>query len=231
MSILETRMKILSPIHLRHYTEMQAYMPIYEAMKNFTYSRQAHTPDECWILQHTPVYTLGLAGKLSHILNPGNIEVCQSDRGGQVTYHGPGQLILYLLLDLKRRRLHIKSLVYALEASIIAFLAAQGIDAQRRERAPGVYVGSAKIAALGLRIRHGYSYHGLSLNVDMDLSPFTGINPCGYPDLAVTQLRDLGCMLNVDAAAAALVPYLHYYLDNPYVETISPPSRGSPARG
>jgi lipoyl(octanoyl) transferase len=218
MSTTQTRMKISFPLHLRRYPGLQAYAPIYQAMQDFTAARTAESADECWLLQHTPVYTLGLAGKSSHILNPQGIPVYHIDRGGQVTYHGPGQVVVYVLLDLKRRGLYVKSLVYALEQSIIDFLADQGIVAQRRDKAPGVYVENAKIAALGLRIRRGYSYHGLSLNVDMDLSPFQGINPCGYPGLAVTRLRDLGCALDAVAAGEALIPYLIHYLEQPYVK-------------
>lgn len=147
--------------------------------------------DEIWILSHKPVFTLGQAGKREHVLDPGDIPVVKVDRGGQVTYHGPGQLVIYLLLDVRKRGFGVRRLVQLIEAAIIASLADWGIDAVTRSGAPGVYVGDAKIAALGLRIRNGCSYHGLSLNVQMDLSPFKRINPCGYAGLAVTQVADL----------------------------------------
>ena len=147
--------------------------------------------DEIWLLSHKPVFTLGQAGRREHLLNPGNIPVVHSDRGGQVTYHGPGQLIVYLLLDVKRRKLGVRNLVELIESSVIETLAGLGITAHCQPGAPGVYVDNAKIAALGLRIRRGRSYHGLSLNVDMDLAPFALIDPCGYADLEVTRVSDL----------------------------------------
>lgn len=161
-------------------------------MQDFTAQRTPETPDELWLLQHPPVYTQGLAGKPEHLLNPTNIPVVQIDRGGQITYHGPGQIVAYLLLDLKRRGLGVKELVWRMEEALIHLLAEYGVSAQRIEKAPGVYVGAAKIAALGLRIKNQCSYHGLSLNVDMDLSPFANINPCGYAGLAVTRTCDQG---------------------------------------
>lgn len=172
---------------------MTAYNETYVAMREFTDTRDAHTPDELWLVQHPPVYTLGQAGRREHLLDTQAIPVLPVDRGGQVTYHGPGQLVVYVLIDLKRRpQWGIKQLVTQLEQAVIDYLATQQHVAERRAKAPGVYVQAQKIAALGLRVRHGCSYHGLSLNIDMDLSPFAGINPCGYPDLAVTQVRDLG---------------------------------------
>jgi lipoyl(octanoyl) transferase len=161
-------------------------------MQRFTEERTADTPDELWLVEHPPVFTLGLNGKAEHLLNPGAIDVIQVDRGGQVTYHGPGQVVLYLLVDLRRRGLGVRALVHRMEQAVIALLAGYGIPARARLDAPGVYVDGAKIASLGLRVRRGCSYHGLALNVDMDLEPFSRINPCGYPGLAVTQLRDLG---------------------------------------
>ncbi|EIJ42975.1 lipoate-protein ligase B [Beggiatoa alba B18LD] len=168
------------------------YAPIYQTMQAFTDARTADTPDELWFLQHYPVYTLGQAGKVEHLLDTGNIPIQPIDRGGQVTYHGLGQLVVYILMDLKRRHWGVRQLVTALEQAIIDYLAQHQITATRREHAPGVYVADRKIAALGLRVRHGCSYHGLSFNINMDLKPFNGINPCGYPDLQVTQLIDLG---------------------------------------
>ena len=153
------------------------YLSTYEAMQVFTASRSPATPDELWLCEHPPVFTQGLAGLASHLLAPGDIPVVQTNRGGQVTYHGPGQVVIYLLLDLTRRHIKVRELVSAIEQGVINLLADYGVTAERRDGAPGVYVGAAKIAALGLRIRHGCSYHGVSLNVDMDLSPFDAINP------------------------------------------------------
>jgi len=164
---------------------------VWQSMKSFTEERDAHTRDQLWLTEHDPVYTLGLNGRREHVLGAGDIPVLQIDRGGQVTYHGPGQLVLYTLIDLNRLGIGIRDLVTAIEQAIIDLLAGFGIEAHARPEAPGVYVGEAKIAALGLRVRKGRSYHGLSLNLDMDLSPFSGIDPCGYKGLAVTQLADL----------------------------------------
>jgi lipoyl(octanoyl) transferase len=184
------------------------YLPVFAAMRAFTEVRDAATPDELWQVEHPPVFTQGLAGKPEHLLNPGAIPVVQTDRGGQVTYHGPGQVVVYCLLDVRRLGLSVRGLVTALEQAVIELLAGYGIAAHARPRAPGVYVEDAKIAALGLRIRQGRSYHGLSLNVDMDLEPFTRINPCGYPGLRVTQLCDLGVTLPPDEIAEELLPRL-----------------------
>ncbi|WP_210756900.1 lipoyl(octanoyl) transferase LipB [Caldichromatium japonicum] len=159
-------------------------------MRAFTEMRGPTTPDELWLLEHAPVFTLGQAGLPEHLLDPGTIPVIQSDRGGQVTYHGPGQLIAYLLFDLRRAGIGVRYLVERLEQAVIDLLHGYGIRGERRPGAPGVYVAEAKIAALGLRVRNGCCYHGLALNVAMDLAPFARINPCGYPGLAVTQLAD-----------------------------------------
>jgi len=167
------------------------YESTWSAMNAFTLGRDENQEDECWFLQHNPVFTLGQAGKPEHILNPHQIPVVNTDRGGQVTYHGPGQLVVYLLVDIKRRKIGIRQLVDLIENSIIELLDGYGIVAATRKGAPGVYVEEKKIAALGLRIKQGCSYHGLSLNVDMDLEPFSYINPCGYPGMSVTQLREL----------------------------------------
>lgn len=167
------------------------YTPVWRAMQDFTNTRTAETPDELWVLQHNPVFTQGQAGKPEHVLDTHGIPVVQSDRGGQVTYHGPGQLVVYFLLDVRRRGFGVRTLVDLIENSLIAVLASYGIDAQLRKGAPGVYVEGRKIAALGLRMRKGGSLHGLSFNVDMDLTPFSYINPCGYAGMEVTQLRDL----------------------------------------
>ena len=171
---------------------LQPYAPVYARMRRFNEGRGADTVDEIWLLQHEPVFTLGLAGRREHLLRPGAVPVRQTDRGGQVTYHGPGQIVVYTLLDLRRRNLPIKRFVSLLEQAVIDLLRRYGIAGQRRAGAPGVYVGGAKIAALGVRVRKGCCYHGLALNVDMDLAPFQAINPCGYPGLPVTQLADLG---------------------------------------
>ena len=174
------------------------YLSTLEAMKAFTDGRNADTPDELWLLQHPRVFTQGLAGKAEHVLAPGDVPVIQVDRGGQVTYHGPGQWVIYLLVDLRRRQLGVRKLVDLIEQSLVQLLAEYGIDAAADPTAPGVYVAGEKIAALGLRIRRGCSYHGLSLNVDMDLEPFSRINPCGYEGLSVTSMAQLQPELALD---------------------------------
>lgn len=184
------------------------YAPTFAAMQEFTATRTAETADELWIVEHPPVFTLGQAGKPEHLLRDIGIPLVQIDRGGQVTYHGPGQVVIYLLLDLNRRQLKVRELVRHIEQAVIDLLAAHGVTAERHTNAPGVYVGGAKIAALGLRIRRGCSYHGVALNVQMDLSPFAAINPCGYPGLAVTQTHDLGLTLTPDTAADELTRHL-----------------------
>ena len=182
-------------------------------MQAFTDARTPETPDEIWLTEHPPIYTLGLAGRREHLHRDGGIPVLKVDRGGQITYHGPGQLIVYLLLDIGRRRLGVRQLVRAIEDSVIQLLDSYGVAAAVRGGAPGVYVqrldSEAKIAALGLKIRNGRSYHGLALNIDMDLAPFADIDPCGYRGLAVTQLRDLG----IDAPRAEIESRLVAALD------------------
>lgn len=169
------------------------YESTWHRMRDFTMARTADTPDELWQVEHSPIYTLGVAAKPEHLPRTDNhIPVIKTDRGGQITYHGPGQVVIYTLLDLRRRNLGVRTLVRRLEQAVIELLKAYRIEAKGREDAPGVYVAGAKIAALGLRVRNGCCYHGLSLNVDMDLAPFGAINPCGYPGLEITQLRDLG---------------------------------------
>jgi len=163
----------------------------WDAMKSFTARRDEDSEDEIWMVQHPPVYTLGLNGKTQHILDKGEIPVIRSDRGGQVTYHGPGQLIVYFMLDMNARNLGVKQFVSDMESLVIAVLQRYGLHPERKEKAPGVYVDDAKIAALGLRVKHGCSYHGLSLNVEMDLEPFYRINPCGFTGLASTQVTEL----------------------------------------
>lgn len=185
------------------------YEPVWRAMQSFTAARSADTPDELWQVEHPPVYTLGVAAKPEHLPRTDNgIPLVKTDRGGQITYHGPGQIVIYTLLDLRRRNLGVRALVRRLEQAVIELLEGYRIDANGREDAPGVYVAGAKIAALGLRVRNGCCYHGLSLNVDMDLTPFGAINPCGYPGLEVTQLRDLGVCDPAEAIAEKLLDRL-----------------------
>lgn len=184
------------------------YQTSYQAMSSFTTARSSLATDEIWCLQHPPVYTLGLAGRQEHILDAGQIPVVKTDRGGQVTYHGPGQLIIYLLLDLRRRKIGIKDYVHILEQSLIDYLDQAGLSAERRPGAPGVYIDGRKIAALGIRVRRGCCYHGLALNVNMDISPFKGINPCGYPELEVVQLADLLPITTLTEVTDGLLEYL-----------------------
>ncbi|OED45856.1 octanoyltransferase [Endozoicomonas sp. (ex Bugula neritina AB1)] len=211
----------------------RSYEPVWQAMKAFTHQRNEHAQDEIWLVQHDPVFTQGQAGKPEHVLLPGNIPVVQVDRGGQVTYHGPGQLVVYFLINVRRMDSGPRSLVSALENAVISLLASYGIESANKPDAPGVYVGEAKIAALGLRFRKGCSYHGLSLNVDMDLEPFHRINPCGYAGLAVTQLTDLIEDVDFNLVGKQLVQCLITELgyngaelvidtDVPYGEILSP---------
>lgn len=175
-----------------------AYAPVADAMRAFTQGRDENTADELWLLEHTPVYTLGQAGRREHLLDPGQIPVVQSDRGGQVTYHGPGQMVAYTLVDLRRARIGIRSYVALLEQCVVDILHELGVASGRVQGAPGVYVGAAKVAALGLRARRSCTYHGIALNVRMSLAPFAGINPCGFAGLEVTQTSELGIELGVD---------------------------------
>lgn len=181
------------------------YEPTWRAMSEFTDRRDGETTDELWLLEHPPVFTLGQAGRREHVLAPGDIPVVQVDRGGQVTYHGPGQLVAYPMLDLRRRGIGIRQLVHSLEQAVIEQLAGYGIEAARREKAPGVYVDGRKIAALGLRVRRGCTFHGLAFNVDMDLEPFSRINPCGYEGLETTTVANLGGPANLDRVGRDLV--------------------------
>ena len=176
---------------------LQDYEPLWHAMQKFTDDRSPSTADEIWFAEHPPVFTLGLNAKPEHLLAPGDIPVVQVDRGGQVTYHGPGQLMIYPLLDLKRGRIGVRDLVTALEQSIVRLAAGFGIDALARKDAPGVYVEQRKIASVGLRVRRGSSFHGMALNLTLDLEPFTRINPCGFADLEVTSLEQLGVSIEV----------------------------------
>jgi len=184
------------------------YVPVWREMQAFSATRSRDTTDELWVVEHPPVFTLGLNGKVEHLLNPADIPVIKVDRGGQVTYHGPGQLVVYTLLDIQRRHLGVKELVRHIEQAIIMLLAEYGIEAEGREDAPGVYVAGAKIAALGLRIKKGRTYHGLALNISMDLGPFSQINPCGYAGMSVTQTRDLGIQASLPELRDRLLEHL-----------------------
>ena len=187
---------------------LAAYEPTWRAMQRFTDDRDSATADEIWFVEHPPVFTLGLNASREHLLSPGDIPVVQIDRGGQVTYHGPGQLLVYPLIDLKRQGLGVREMVVALEDAVIACVAELGVQAQGSREAPGVYVDGAKLASIGLRIRRGASYHGLALNVSLDLAPFERINVCGYQGLAVTRLADLGIAADLGAVADGLTPHL-----------------------
>lgn len=186
---------------LVHFLGRQEYEPLWRAMQRFTEERDAATPDELWFTEHPPVFTLGLNAKREHLLAPGDIPVVQIDRGGQVTYHGPGQLMIYPLVDLKRAGLAVRALVTALEKSVIDLVGGFGLEAECRAGAPGVYVGGRKLASVGLRVRRGASYHGMALNVDLDLEPFSRINPCGYAGLEMTDLARLGIRESIPQVA------------------------------
>lgn len=186
----------------------RAYEPVWRAMQAFTDARNSDTADELWLVEHDPVFTLGQTGKAEHVLLPGDIPVLQVDRGGQVTYHGPGQLVLYPLMDLRRLKIGAREYVCRIEQAIIDTLADWNIGAVRRDGAPGVYVAGAKIAAIGIRVRRGCTFHGLAFNIDMDLSPFSRINPCGYAGLRVTSMVDLGGPSGLQAVKPALVEHV-----------------------
>lgn len=201
------------PLRVRELGRAQ-YLDTWRAMQAFTDQRGADTPDELWVLEHEPVFTLGMNADPAHLLAPGDIPVVQVDRGGQVTYHGPGQLLVYPLIDLRRAGLGVRDLVTALEQAVIATAAAFGIAAATRPGAPGVYVEGAKLASVGIRVRRGASYHGAAINVDMDLGPFSRINPCGFEGLTMTQLAALGGPRDIAAVAGVLVPELHRSLES-----------------
>jgi lipoyl(octanoyl) transferase len=187
---------------------VRAMPDVWAEMQRFTAERDASTQDEIWFVEHPPVFTLGLSGNRAHVLDPGDIPVVQTDRGGQVTFHGPGQLVCYVLIELKRRGLNVRSLVQALESAVIDTARDHAVEAYARREAPGVYVAGRKLAAVGLRVRRGCSYHGIAVNVSMDLTPFSQINPCGYPGLEVTQLADLCAIDSVARCRAELTPHL-----------------------
>jgi len=206
--VTATPANLLPAIEIRHLGRAE-YEPTWRTMQTFTAQRDAATSDEIWLVEHPPVYTLGIAARAQHLPRLDNgIAVVKTDRGGQITYHGPGQIVAYLLLDLRRRGLSVRPLVTRMEQAVIGLLADYGIEARARSDAPGAYVGNAKIAAVGLRIRRGCCYHGLALNVEMDLRPFAAIDPCGYPGLAVTQLRDLGIGDSLATAGERLTQHL-----------------------
>ena len=198
---------LVPPLTIKHLGVVE-YDATWRAMQAFTAQRNSDTNDEIWLLQHPPVYTQGLAGKPEHLLTTSSIPVIKTDRGGQITYHGPGQIVTYVLVDLKRKGIGVKELVGRIEQSIIDVLSAYGIDAERKVGAPGVYVKGAKIAALGLRVKSGCSYHGLALNVAMDLTPFRAINPCGYVGMEVTDLATLGVRVSINDVMTTLSQHL-----------------------
>ncbi|MGA4563761.1 lipoyl(octanoyl) transferase LipB [Enterobacter hormaechei] len=200
---------------------LQPYEPVSQAMHEFTDMRDDTTPDEIWLVEHLPVFTQGQAGKAEHLLMTGDIPVIQSDRGGQVTYHGPGQQVMYVLLNLKRRKLGVRELVTLLEQTVVNTLAEYGIDAHPRADAPGVYVGEMKICSLGLRIRKGCSFHGLALNINMDLTPFQRINPCGYAGMEMTQMRQWVDTATPENIRPALLKKFLALLNNPDYEYIA----------
>ncbi len=200
----------MNPI-IKHLGQVE-YVPTWRAMEQFTLERGPETPDEIWFLEHPPVFTLGLAGKMEHVLAPGEIPVVHIDRGGQVTYHGPGQLVVYPLIDLRRRKLGVRELVEALENSVIDTLAGYGIQARGRRDAPGVYVDARKVCSIGIRVRRGCRYHGIAFNVAMDLEPFQRINPCGYAGLEMTQVSALGGPDSLRRVAEDLTPALLEHL-------------------
>lgn len=207
-NLARARAKALVPEPVIRHLGCAPYEATWRAMQSFTADRGAHSADEIWFLEHAPIFTLGMNASRAHLVAPGDIPVLQIDRGGEVTYHGPGQLVVYPLIDLKRAALGVRDLVTALEASVIDYVAELGIEAHARRDAPGVYVGERKLASLGIRIRRGASYHGLALNVAMDLAPFARINPCGFAGLQMTQLAQLGGPAQVATVAQALAPHL-----------------------
>ena len=190
----------------------QEYVPLWHEMRDFTDTRDEDTPDEIWFCEHPPVFTLGLNAAKEHLLAPGDIPVVQIDRGGQVTFHGPGQLMVYPLIDIRRANIGVRRLVTALEQSVVDLAAANNVEAAARADAPGVYVEDKKLASVGLRIRRGSSFHGMALNVEIDLEPFTRINPCGYEELEMTDLHRLGIDLPLEETADKLTPYLLQHL-------------------
>jgi lipoyl(octanoyl) transferase len=191
----------------------QDYVPLWREMQRFTDERDENTPDEIWFVEHPPVFTMGLNASEEHLLAPGDIPVVQIDRGGQVTFHGPGQLMVYPLIDLRRSNIGVRPLVTALEQSVVDLVAEHEVEAVANPDAPGVYVGGDKLASVGLRIRRGSSLHGMALNVDIDLEPFSRINPCGYPELQMTDLHRVGIDLELEQTSQELLPHFLRHLD------------------
>lgn len=222
----------MSKLIIRQFTDCLDYETTWQAMRQFTDHRDENTPDELWLLEHFPVFTQGQAGKAEHILNPNNIPVVQTDRGGQVTYHGPGQLIAYTLFDIQRLGISTRSLVRTIEQVVIDCLAELNIQAEAREDAPGIYVERAKICSIGLRVRRGCAYHGIAFNIDMDLTPFSYINPCGYRGLKMTQIRDFVPAVTLANIRQKIIPLFlrHFRYNQPVVlEKTVPESHHEPA--
>lgn len=215
---MSMHVKVSQQLNIR-YLGLQAYLPTWKKMSDFSSDRDKQSIDEIWVVEHLPVFTQGSAGKPEHLLYQSAIPVVKSDRGGQITYHGPGQLIIYLMIDIRRKAFNIRTLVSIIETSIIQLLADQHIVAHAKKEAPGVYVNGKKIASLGLKIRKGCSFHGLALNIDMDLSPFQQINPCGYKDLKMTQCRDEGLTLTLQQLAPILIQKLSQQLNYVQIES------------
>ncbi len=198
----------MNKLIIRDVSALQAYEPVWEAMRQLTDQRNANTNDEVWLMEHYPVFTQGQAGKPEHVLNPHNIPIVQCDRGGQVTYHGPGQLMIYTLIDIKRLNLNTRNFVRQLEQLIVNYLSSYDVSAKNKIDAPGVYVNDAKICSIGLRVRKGFSYHGLAFNINMDLTPFSYINPCGFKGLAMAQVRDFKPEITISTVKQAIIPYI-----------------------
>ncbi len=210
-----------TPTRLRDLGQRE-YATVYADMQAFTAERDAHTPDEIWVVEHPPVYTLGQAADPGHVLNPGDIPLIRTDRGGQVTYHGPGQVVVYPLLDLKRRQIGPRALVFGIEQVLLDYLQELGISAQRRSGAPGIYCAERKIASIGLRVRKPGCYHGLALNLNMDLEPYNRINPCGYAGMQMTQVADFGTAPRVADAGTALAEKLDRLLHREHIAPLLP---------
>jgi len=211
----------MNDIHIHQFNVPVPYHKAWQTMHTFTENRHPDTVDELWLLEHPPVFTQGLAGKAEHILNSHNIPVVRTDRGGQVTYHAPGQLMAYLLLDIKRLGIGIRQLVRTIEQTVIDYLGSLDIVACGNTQAPGVYVNGAKICSIGLRVRRGYSYHGLALNVNTDLTPFSYINPCGFKGLTVTRIKDEGGTENITTVKTNIIPYFlnNFRYNQPIITT------------
>ncbi|WP_423063794.1 lipoyl(octanoyl) transferase LipB [Candidiatus Paracoxiella cheracis] len=209
----------MNDVIIRQFKTIQPYHDTWEAMKIFTNQRSTETTDEIWLLEHLPVFTQGLAGKPEHVLNPHHIPIVQTDRGGQITYHGPGQLMVYLLLDIRRLGLQTRTFVRTIEQIVVDYLKSLKIEAYGKEDAPGVYVDEAKICSIGLRVKRGFSYHGLAFNIDLDLTPFSYINPCGFKGLQITQVKDRALTITMDQVMQNIMPYFlnHFGYNHPKI--------------